>query len=119
MRVEKHPARPFFKRDRLSYLDYASWIDAERCVEWQFEVGVFPDAVKVQGVHHFTPEGESSTSVLFTGDVSVDLSRVRGIPRFLHRLQPKVERYLLGQVKPNLAAVTNAVTALLDGQREG
>lgn len=107
-------ARPFFKADRLSYLDHAAWTDREFRVDWRFEVGLFPEAVDCQGTHYFSAREDGGTEVLFTGDVRIDMARVRGVPRFLHRLHNKVEGYLLRQLQPNLLAIGDAVRRLLD-----
>jgi len=109
--------RPFFKTDRLSYLDHASWIDAEHHVEWRFELGVFPDAVKCEGVNYFRDRGEGVAEVAFTGVVEIDLARVRGVPRFFRKLNDKVEAFLIERLRPNLQAVTRAVSAFVDERR--
>ncbi len=106
--------RPFFSDNMLSYADHAHWVEAERVVHWFFEIGAFPEAVDCRGTNYFMPSGDGATEVQLTGTLTVDLAKMRGVPRLLHRLAPKVESFVLERVKPNLSAVTNAVTRYLD-----
>lgn len=109
--------RPFFKESTLSYLDHAQWNDAENLVNWRLEIGVFPEAVSCGGVNYFRPGSQpDTTDVVLTGDLSVDLARVKGVPRLLRRLAPTVERFVLERIKPNLSSVTHAVARFLDEQ---
>lgn len=106
--------RPFFSDKMLTYLDHAQWDDEQFLVHWYFEIGVFPDAVECSGTNYFKPGPRpESTEVTLTGALKVDLSKVRGVPRFLHRLAPKVEKFVLGRVRPNLGSVTQAVARFL------
>lgn len=52
--------------------------------------------------------------VVLTGSLRIDLSKVRGVPRIAHRFAPKVEKFVLGLVRPNLVEVTKAVGRFLD-----
>ena len=104
--------RPFFNDKMLSYADHADWVDADRLVNWHLVIGAFPEAVKCGGTNYFKEPGE----VLLTGELTVDLSKIRGVPRLLRRLSPTVEKFVLELVKPNLSAVTSAVARYLDEQ---
>jgi hypothetical protein len=107
--------RPFFSERMMTYLDHNSWDDEAMRVDWHFEIGVFPEAVDCRGSNHFTPGSQpGTTEVALTGRLQIDLARVRGVPRLLHGLGPKVERFILDQIRPNLAAVTLAVGRFLD-----
>ena len=99
----------------MTYRDHARWVDADSLVRWRFEVGLFPDAVDCSGVNYFRAgPGAAVTEVTLTGRLQIDLSRVRGVPRLLHRFAPKVEQFVLRLVRPNLVEVTKAVGQFLD-----
>ena len=111
-------ARPFFSDKMATYLDHARWRDADRAVDWRFEIGVCAQAVDCHGQNFFragsTP---GTTEVALTGHLDIDVARIRGVPRLFHGLAPHVERFVLGLVRPNLVAVSRAVGRLLDDQR--
>jgi hypothetical protein len=107
-------ARPFFSESMATYLDHARWRDADRAVDWRFEIGVVAEAVNCQGCNFFRAGAPGSTEVALTGRLTIDLARVRGVPRLLHGLAPTVEKFILNLVRPNLVAVCRAVGRLLD-----
>ncbi len=110
--------RPFLGAQGLSYLDHATWYEEQGRVDWFFEIGVFPDAVDCRGSNTFLPGAAAgSTEVTLTGALTVDLARVRGVPRVLRGMAPAVERFVLDRVRPNLSGVTAAVARYLDEQR--
>ncbi len=110
--------RPFFKGKRLTYLDHARWSDEESLVRWSLEIGLFPDAVGCGGTNFFR-QGSSpgTTEVSLTGALTVDLSKVAGVPRFFHGLAPKIESFVLDRIRPNLSSVTRAVEQYLDAEK--
>jgi hypothetical protein len=111
-------ARPFFSEQMTTYLDHARWRDAERLVEWRFEIGVVPEAVDCRGTNRFRPgAAPGTTEVSLAGRLAIDLAKVRGVPRLFHGLAPRVEEFILGRVRPNLVAVSRAVGKLLDHER--
>lgn len=109
-------ARPFVKKEWLAYLDHADWHDGERLVRWRFESSFLSRAVSVHGTDHFRPKDGGATEMALAGTLSIDLSKVRGIPRMFHRFAPSVERFLFGQVRPNLVAVVRGLSSFLDAQ---
>jgi len=55
------------------------------------------------------------TTLRLTGDLIVHLNKIPGLPkRFVRTLGPRVERYLIDQVIPNLKEVPAAVQSFLD-----
>ena len=107
--------RPFFKGKRLSYLDRARWNDEESLVHWNIEIGLVPDAVACGGINYFRAgAAPGTTEVSLTGALTVDLSRMAGVPRIFYGIAPKIESFVLDRVKPNLSSVTRAVAQYLD-----
>lgn len=110
--------RPFFKGKQLSYLDHARWNDEESLVQWRLEIGLFPDAVGCSGTNYFRQGTRpGSTEVSLTGALTVDLSRVAGVPRIFHGIAPKIESFVLDRIRPNLSSVTRAVAQYLDDKK--
>jgi hypothetical protein len=112
-------ARPFFGEKMLTYLDRAEWHNEASRVDWKFEIGMFPDAVDCHGSNYFTAGKEAETTELvLQGWLNIDLGKVRGVPRLLQGLASTVESFVIGQVRPNLAAVAVAVGKFLDQRRD-
>ena len=110
--------RPFFSDDMLAYLDHAHWVEAERQVSWFFELNALGDAVDCRGTNYFTAASEGSTELILTGNLKVDLAKVRGVPRFLRGFAPKIEAFVLERVKPNLSGVAQAVEQYLNEKKQ-
>lgn len=100
----------------FSWDDRAVW-DAERFTcTWVIEPHAFEGAVKCEGRSEFVALGEDRTRLEMTGDLSLDLERVRGVPSFVAgSLGRTAEAFLLRQITANLAAVSDALAAYLGG----
>jgi len=88
------PLRAFFSDQLLTYLDHADWNDSERHVEWRFEMGMMTEAIDCHGTNFFRGVSENSTELTLTGELTIDLSKIRAIPRFLYGLAPTFEKFI-------------------------
>lgn len=98
----------------FSWEDHAVWdADAYTC-EWVIEPPAFRDTVRCVGRCDFIALGEDRTRLDVTGELSIALDRVRGVPSFLAgSLGRTAESFLLRQVTANIESVSHALDAYL------
>lgn len=102
-------ARPFIKRELLSWVDRATWNEEELTVEWDIELGFLPDAITCRGFNEFE-EFDGVTRVTMEGELIVDANKIPGIPRMLaKRVGQVVEKFVVGLVEPNLRETNKLV----------
>ena len=107
--------RPFLRPSMTQWQDVATWDDEASCVHWCFETSFFESIYSCEGTNYIEDGPDEDTVLRLTGDLTVHLSRIPGLPRrFSRKLGPRVERYLIDQVIPNLKEVPAAVQAFLD-----
>lgn len=112
-------ARPFATRAMLSWKDHALWLSDELCVHWRFEPARFQKLFKCSGSNYIEPGDDGGTNFRVTGSLVIDPNNVPGVPRILARkMVPRLERWAVGRIRPNLLAVPNGVNAFLAAERE-
>jgi hypothetical protein len=111
-------ARPFVKKELISWNDRAAWdADALRC-DWQIEAAVAREIFTCVGVTTITPNGDEACTFHLRGELTINHEKVPGLPRFLSRkLKGPLERFIAGRMSPNLTSMAKAVQAYLDRQR--
>ncbi len=108
-------AKAFIKPEMMCWDDHADWSDAEQLVRWELHVRAFTEAVTCKGTNSFHAVDAQTTKVLLEGELKIDLARVRGVPRIMAgRLGPKVERFIVALITPNLEKVNECLGAYLD-----
>jgi len=102
------------KPEHLRWHDYAEWQDDGRYVDWRTQTGAFREAVSCSGRTSFHADGDH-TRVVVTGDLDIDLSKIRGIPRIgASALKPRIEKFIVGLLTPNLEKVNQCLQQYLD-----
>jgi hypothetical protein len=110
-------ARKLLSEDMLSWTDHASWDEASFTCDWRIETHAFAEAVSCQGTNRFVAVDGDRTRVEIRGALEIDLSRVRGVPRFLAgTLGGTVEKFIVGHITPNLTRVSAALSTFLGEQ---
>jgi len=107
------PARRFFKEDMLRYIDHAAWNWEKKTCHWRFEFPALGEALTCQGMNQYRILGDDTCELKIDGELSLDLGKIRRIPRMFRRLGPMVEGFVIERVKPNLIEVCRAVEKLL------
>lgn len=101
--------RKFVKKDEVTWLDCAEWVEGEKVCNWEIEPVFFKDYVKAKGQNRFISDG-NYTKVEITGDLWIDLSKHPKVPKFLIKTVVKqIERFILVLIKPNLTAVNRGL----------
>ena len=110
-------ARPFLSPEQLAWDDLAEWNDQGFYVDWKLQTRAFTEAVRCSGRNAFYVDG-GGTRVVLTGDLSIDLSAVKGFPAFLApRIAPQVEKFIVSLITPTLEQVNRSIQSVLDAER--
>jgi len=108
------------KPEMLRWDDFASWDASTFVCSWRLRVGAFTEAVDCSGTNTFVSIGPNETRVMLAGDLTLDLSNVRGVPRFMaKKVGPQIERFIVAMITPNLEQVNQSLQAFLDAQTPG
>ena len=103
----------------FSWHDRATW-DAEKwCCEWTIVPLAFEGAVTCDGRCDFVDIGGGKTRLEMTGELSIQLQRVKHVPAFLAgSLGRTTEAFLVRQITANLASVSDGLAAYLSGDTQ-
>lgn len=103
-------------KDKLQWDDIATWDDAGMKVDWVIQTYVFREAVTCSGSNTFV-EAPGGSKIILTGDLQIDLKKIKGIPSFLAgSLRPRVEKFIVDLIKPNLEKTNASLQAFLDSE---
>lgn len=110
-------ARAFVKKEMLCWDDFAVWHESEKKCSWVIKTHAFSGAVTCKGTNTFYEDGNGKTKVVLNGTLEIDLKKVRGVPRFLSKsLGPKLEKFIVNLITPNLEKVNSSIGAYLSAQ---
>jgi hypothetical protein len=109
-------ARAFVSEGMLSWLDYATWNEAEFTCEWKIEPQAFTEAITCVGKNRFLEDG-GKTKLEIRGEISIDPKKLKGIPGFLSgKVAKAVEELLISKIKPNLVSTADGLTKYLESR---
>lgn len=109
--------RKFLSEDLLEWDDYATWNDQELTCEWKTVVPAIKEAVSAWGKNRFFEVG-GKTRLEINGEITVDASKVKLVPRMLAGVVgPAIEGFLVANIRPNLLAVSKGVEKYLDANK--
>ncbi|MFH2008808.1 MAG: DUF2505 family protein [bacterium] len=107
-------AKPFVSKEILVWIDHATWRSAGHTCDWWFEFPAFPGGgVACKGHNWFEPTPDGGCRMVLTGGLTVDLAKIKGVPRLARGLGPRIEKLVLERVKPNLETTSEALQRLL------
>ena len=110
-------ARAFVKKEMLCWDDFAIWFESDKKCSWVIKTHAFSEAVTCKGTNTFHDDGTGRTRVVLDGTLEIDLKKVRGVPRFLSKsLGPKLEKFIVNLITPNLEKVNSSIGAYLSAQ---
>ena len=109
-------ARAFLSENMLSWSDHASWDQDEWTCDWRIETHAFTEAVRCSGKNRFV-EAEGGTRLEIRGELSIDGSKLKGVPGLLSkRVAAAVEDLLVKKITPNLVSVSDGLSQYLEQQ---
>ena len=107
-------AQSIIKPELLRWIDRATWYNDEWRCDWQIELFFLKEAVSCRGEDTFKETGPRSCEMVITGDLSIDLHKVPGIPSFLvGSLQPQIEKFIVSLITPNFHTVNQGISRYL------
>ncbi|MFT4627213.1 MAG: hypothetical protein ACI8PZ_005894 [Myxococcota bacterium] len=110
-------AKSLIKPEHLRWDDFAKWNDAGSYVDWTIKTRVFTDSVTCSGRNTFLEDGAGRTRVKLTGNLTIALKDIRGVPSFLaKRMAPQIEAFIVKLITPNLEQVNRSIGTFLDAQ---
>jgi hypothetical protein len=109
-------AQTVIKPEMLAWKDHARWNQNDWTCEWRVETQMFTENVKCGGTNRFVERG-NETVLQIRGNLEVDLSGIRGVPKFLAgTIAPVVEKFIVALLTPNLVNVSKGLEAFLKSQ---
>ncbi len=106
-------ARAVLSESMLSWTDHARWDEGRYVCEWRIETHAFTDAVSCSGTHAFLEDGEG-TLLQTRGEMRIDATKIRGVPRMFAGTVGKVATdVLVSKIRPNLAEVGKGLAEYL------
>ncbi|MFT3708206.1 MAG: hypothetical protein QM817_11185 [Archangium sp.] len=106
--------RKVLSAELLEWDDLATWNAKDFTTQWQTIVPAFKDAVDARGMNTFIEPRPGVTTLKIAGELKVDATKVKGVPRILAgTVGSAVEAFLVSAIKPNLAAVAKGVEKYL------
>jgi hypothetical protein len=107
-------ARMVLSESMLSWTDYANWRESDYTCEWRIETHSFKDAVDCKGNNRFI-EVEGGTRLEIRGELEIDASKVKAVPKLLSKSVSKtVAEFLIKKITPNLIEVTDGLRRYLE-----
>ena len=109
--------RSFLSESVLAWTDHATWDESALSTQWRTEVRAFTGAVQCRGANRFLAAPGGGTRLEIRGELTVDGSKIPGVPRLLSKtVGGTVEKVLVGRIGPNLVEVAQGVGKLLGGR---
>ncbi len=107
-------ARVVLSESMLSWVDYATWNESDHTCEWRIETHSFREAVSCAGKNRFVEE-DGSTRLEIRGEIAIDATKIKGVPRLLSKSVSKtVEDFLVKKITPNLLSVSDGLQRYLE-----
>jgi len=108
-------ARMVIGDSMLGWTDYATWNETAWTCEWRIETRAFREAVKCHGVNTYLEQGSGQTRIEIRGDLLIDTSKIRGVPKLLSKkVGNAVSEFLCAKVTPNLKATNEGLGRYLE-----
>jgi hypothetical protein len=112
-------ARAVLSDAMLSWTDHTRWNADTLSCEFRTETRALTEAFRCSGKTLFTEDGSGVTTMSVRGTLTIDASKIRGVPGFLAgRVGRAIEDAIGGSIQRNLVATAKGLTALLE-QRGG
>jgi hypothetical protein len=107
-------ARVVMTDSLLSCTEHADWNEQDYTCDWRIETHSFREAVDCRGQNRFIADG-ASTRLEIRGDLLIDASQIRGVPKLLGKsLGKTVSDLLLKKITPNLIEATDGLKRYLE-----
>lgn len=100
----------YIDSDILGWTIIATWYEDEWFCEWEVQTGFLEEAVRFSGNNSFETTGNQSTLVTINGNVSVEATRIPGVPGLLSsRISQASESFLIRLLRPTFEDILGAL----------
>lgn len=111
-------ARVMMSDTLLSWTDYATWDERDFTCDWAIETRSFKDAVDCRGSNRFVSV-DGGTLLEIRGDLYIDASKIRGVPKVLSKsLGRTVSDLLVKRITPNLVEAADGLKRYLERKQK-
>jgi hypothetical protein len=106
--------RALFGEALFTWTDYATWYADTLSCDWWTETQALGGAVRCCARDHFLANDDGGTVLEIRGTLSVDATKIRGVPRLLEgRVGRATEEYLVRKIKNDTARMATTLARLL------
>jgi hypothetical protein len=96
--------------DILGWSIITTWYEDEWFCEWEVRTGFIEDAVRYSGSNSFESTGKQSTLVTINGNVTVEATRIPGVPGLVSsQLSQGAETFLVRLLRPTFEDILGAL----------
>ncbi len=108
------PAAKLVSKDLFSWVDTATWLDADHHVDYVLTMPELSDAVRVTGRNSFVADGPRTRIRLF-GTIHTDMDKIKIVPKILLKsIVPTIQAFAVRLTKPNFDELNRGVEKYLD-----
>jgi len=110
--------RAVLSESMLAWTDYATWDSASLRWDWRIEPHALKEALRCSGRTVLAEDGIGKTLAQFRGELAIDATKIRGVPRFLAGTVGRAaEAFLVDRIQSNLIETAEGVSKYLRDQR--
>jgi hypothetical protein len=104
----------------LTWTDYATWDSVSFLCDWKTEATLLMDCMHCAGRNTFRSTGPDATLLEVEGKLSIDATKLRGVPGFFAaRVGRALEGFLVERIRANLLQTAEGVKGHLDRRPNG
>lgn len=112
-------ARAVISEAMLTWDDHARWDASDFTCHWRIVTHSFTEAVRCEGTNRYLEQG-GRTTLQIRGSLTIEASKIRGVPRLLAgSVGRTVEDFLGKKIQPNLVEVSVGVRRYLEAKAAG
>ncbi len=109
-------AKPFVTKAMTAWHDVAEWDLAARSIKWEFVPNKFRNLYTCEGTNYLE-EIEGQTRLQINGSLVIHPEHLPMPRRMAKRFAPRIAKWAVGKVRPNLLEIPKAVQAFFDEER--
>lgn len=108
-------AQRFISKEMVHWTERVSWDDNTWVCTWEIEPAFFTEFVTVRGATEYVDVGDGRCEIHIQGELKVDVSGMRGVPRLLAgRVSKAIEGFIGALILPNMQRLNRSVDRVLD-----
>ena len=111
-------AKAFISKDMVNWTERVVWDENRWVCSWEIEPAFFTQYVTVRGATQYIDAGPGRCEIHIQGELSVDVTGMRGVPRLLaRRVNKAAETFIGALILPNMRRLNRSVAKVLDDRK--